>query len=173
MATKEPTVLVVLVESAPLRWSLAAIGHDGAVTPLVRSENGDLAAYQGVGFDDQVSFLRHRLCGVLQRGCDRLWPVGKKACQFVILFDRDLPGTTEELTRRVAEHFAEWMLNPPAVAYTMAGGSELRRLAGTIDGALGEVVLAAVAPLLGLAADARAWEVSHRKGTWRPASDVG
>src|SRR5438874_2594557 len=151
-----------------LRWFAAAVGLDGAVSPLVRSADGDLATCQGLGFDDQVSFLRHRFCGVLQRGCDRLWPAGRRACQFAVVFDGPLPGTTEELLQRVADHFADWLLNPPAVAYT--GGAELRRLAGTIDGPAEAALRAALPALLAAVADDGAWEVSTRKGTWQPPS---
>src|SRR5262245_22309012 len=100
METKTPVVLVVLVEAVRQRWLVATVGLDGTLTPLLRSEDGDLATYQGLPFDEQVSFLRHRFCNVLQRGCDRLWPVGKKACQFAFVFDAVLPGATVELNRR-------------------------------------------------------------------------
>jgi hypothetical protein len=175
METKEPAVLAVLVESARLRWLVASINLDGTVSPLLRSEDGNLAAYQGLGFDDQVSFLRHRLCGVLQRGCDRLWPVGKKACLFAILFDGELPGTTAELTRRVAEHFVDWILNPPVVIFTSDGGPDgsappLRRLAGTSESPYEAAFHAGLAALRAAAADPDAWEVSCQKGTWKPPS---
>jgi hypothetical protein len=173
METKEPVILAVLVDAARLRWFVAAVHLDGTVVPLVRSEDGDLAICQGLGFDDQVSFLRHRFCGVLQRGCDRLWPVGQKACQFAFLFDGVLPGTTEELTRRVADHFVEWMLNPPVIVLTRNGEAstsgvhEPKPLAGTISPQLEEVLSTGLGPLTAAAADADAWEVSHRKGTWQ------
>jgi hypothetical protein len=171
MTTKEPVLLVVLVEAARLRWLVAAVGLDGAVAPLLRSEDGDLATYHGLSFDDQVSFLRHRFCGILQRGCDRLWPVSRKACQFIFIFEGTLPGTTEELTPRVAEHFAEWMLNPPVVVFRREGG--LARLAGAIESPL-EDVLRRSLPTLGAAtADEDRWELSSRKGTWRPSISDG
>jgi hypothetical protein len=176
MSEKEPVVLVVLVGTARLRWFVAAVGlPDGAVTPLVCSPEGDLATYQGLGFDDQVSFLRHRFCGIVQRGCDRLWPVGKKARQFAFLFDGTLPETTADLTVRVAEHFVEWMLNPPVVVFTATGdegGPELpgfRRLAGTLDQAAEEALRAGLDPLRARVAEPGAWEVSQRKGTWQPS----
>ncbi len=174
METRVPVVLIVLVEAARLRWSVAAVRMDGAIAPLLRSEEGDLATYQGLDFDDQVSFLRHRFCGVVQRGCDRLWPVGQKACQFVFLFDELLPGAAAELTQRVAEHFAEWMLSPPVVVYVREGGftdAGLRRLAGTIDRPIEDALRAGLAPLSTAMADSAAWEVSHRKGTWQPPSN--
>jgi hypothetical protein len=175
METKEPVILAVLVDAARLRWFVAAIHLDGTVVPLVRSEDGDLAICQGLGFDDQVSFLRHRFCGVLQRGCDRLWPVGQKACQFAFLFDGVLPGTTDELTRRVADHFVEWMLNPSVIVLTRngeaAGVHQPKSLAGTISRPLEEALAAGLGPLTAAAADAGAWEVSHRKGTWHPGQE--
>jgi hypothetical protein len=176
MPTKEPVVLVVLVDAARLRWFVAAINLDGSGAPLLRSEDGDLATYQGLSFDDQVSFLRHRFCGILQRGCDRLWPVGKRAGQFAVLFQGPLPGATEELLPRVAEHFAEWMLNPPVVVLTCEGVGgpptpQLRRLAGTIDAPFADLLANHLPGLLAAAADPDAWEVSSRKGTWRPPAD--
>jgi hypothetical protein len=175
MHVKEPVVLVVLVETARLRWFVAAVGLvDGTVTPLVCSVAGDLATYQGLPFDEQVSFLRHRFCGIVQRGCDRLWPVGKKACQFAFLFDGTLPEATDELTRRVAEHFVEWMLNPPVVVFAAADAGAatelpgLTRLAGTLDRPAADALRAGLVALRTAVADPSAWEVSQRKGTWRP-----
>src|SRR5437870_9563176 len=117
MDAKTPVVLLVLVETARLRWFVASLGLDGRATPLLRSEVGDLDKYVGLSFDEQVSFLRHRFCGVLQRGCDRLWARGNKACQFVFVFDRALPEAAGDLTQAVADHLAEWMLNPPVVVF--------------------------------------------------------
>jgi hypothetical protein len=173
MATKVPVVLVVLVEGARLRWLVAAVDLDGTVAPLVRSEDGDLATYQGLDFDEQLSFLRHRLCGVVQRGCDRLWPVGKKAGQFVVVFEGPLPAAPAELIPRVADHFVEWMLNPPVAVFTGegiggTGTPRLSRLAGTLEGPAESALEAGLAALSAAAADPGAWEVSHHKGTWRP-----
>ena len=171
MDAKTPVILVVLIDSARLRWLVASLGLDGELVPLVRSEEGDLSAYQGQPFDEQVSFLRHRLCGVVQRGCDRLWPVGKKACQFAILFDGNLPETTEELTRAVSEHFAMWMLNPPVAVFGCSlSTSNLGLIAGTITPEREQVVQGALAPLFLTATDPDVWELSQRKGTWRPSS---
>ena len=60
------------------------------------------------------------LCGVLQRGCDRLWGRDSKACQFVFVFEGLLTEPTGTLTRSVADHFTQWMLNPPGVVYITA-----------------------------------------------------
>jgi hypothetical protein len=118
-----------------------------------------------------VSFLRHRLCGVFQRGHDKVWPVGQKACQFVALFVGSLPGASPELTPRIAEHFALWMLNPRVIAYQSEPGPgvpELRRLAGTIEPDRDAAFRAGLGHLVALAEDPAAWEVSTRKGTWQP-----
>src|SRR5947209_11105311 len=122
MDTKTPVVLVVLVETARLRWFVASLGLDGRAAPLLRSEVGDLEKYRSLPFDEQVLFLRHRFCGVLQRGCDRLWARGNKACQFVFVFEGPLPEPTGQLTASVAEHFVQWMLNPPVVVLVSADG---------------------------------------------------
>jgi len=166
-----PVVLVVLAEGVRLRWLVAAIDLDGTVAPLLRSEDGDLATYQGLDFDEQVSFLRHRLCGVVQRGCDRLWPAGKKAYQFAFLFEGALPGAPADLIPSVADHFVEWMLNPPVAVFATEGAGCLSRLAGTLEAPAGAALHAGLAPLFAAAADPGAWEVSQRKGTWRPAEE--
>lgn len=171
MEAKEPVILTVMVDAGRQRWLLASTRLDGTVTPLLRSEDGDLTACQGLGFDDQVSFLRHRLCGVFQRGHDKVWPVGQKACQFVALFVGALPGASPELTPRIAEHFALWMLNPRVVAYATEPGPgvpDLHRLAGTIEPDRDAAFRAGLERLLTVAGDPAAWEVSTRKGTWQP-----
>ncbi len=180
MQTKTPVLLIVFVEGEKLRWSVASIGLDSSVvTPLLRSEDGDLATYLELDFDEQVSFLRHRFCGVVQRGCDRLWPKGEKACQFVFLFAGALPNAPEELTQRMAEHFAEWMLRPPVVVFTSAIGftgtasSTLSRLAGVLDPSIEDALHAGLVPLFSTMADPSAWEISHRQRTWRPSDDRG
>src|SRR4051812_48746383 len=108
MESKEPVLLVVLVETARLRWFVASLHLDGRVEPLLCSEEGDLEKYRGVEFDEQVSFLRHRFCGVLQRGCDRLWARDCKARRYVIVFEGLLPEPTGTLTQAVADHYAMW-----------------------------------------------------------------
>ena len=78
MQTKEPVMLTVMVDAERRRWLLASTRLDGTVTPLLRSEDGDLDTCQGLGFDEQVSFLRHRLCGVFQRGPTAYFQSGKR-----------------------------------------------------------------------------------------------
>jgi hypothetical protein len=169
MEAKTPVLLLVLVETDRLRWFVASVGLDGRATPLLRSEVGDLDRYRGLAFDEQVAFLRHRFCGVLQRGCDRLWARGEKARQFVILFEAPLAEPTGGLTRAVAEHFALWMLNPPVGVFvspngfTAGGPSRLEKLAGELDGALDPPLAASLAGLLAVREDAKAWELVRKK----------
>lgn len=115
MAKREPVLLAVLIENAVQRWYLAGIDDRSNVTPLVCSEPGNLSAYIGQEFDEQVSFLRHRLSGALQRGCDRLWGRNQKPALIVFAIDELFPHASTELTQRVADHFVEWMSNPPVV----------------------------------------------------------
>src|SRR5439155_27379843 len=117
--------------------------------------------YRGLGFDDQVSFLRHRFCGVLQRGCDRLWARENKACQFVFVFEGLLPDTVGGLTQAVADHFTQWMLNPPAVVFNRPGDApRLEKLAGEIDRPLEELLLVHLDGLLAAQSDPGAWALS-------------
>jgi hypothetical protein len=163
MDAKTPVLLVVLVETARLRWFVAALGLDGQTTPLLRSEVGDLDKYTGLDFDGQVSFLRHRFCGVLQRGCDRLWSRGLKAREFVFVFDQPLPEPTGRLTAAVAEHFVEWMLSPPVVVYNGLDGARLDKVAGAIDDSLEQVLRGGLGALLAARDDAGAWELAPKK----------
>src|SRR5688572_12820428 len=134
MEPKAPVVLLVLVEAARLRWFVAAVGLDGELIPLLRSEDGDLSPYEGLDFDDQVGFLRHRFCGALQRGCDRLWARDKKARQFLFLFEGPLGDPAGTLTQAVADHFVLWMLNPPVAVFAGPDGlPRLDRVAGDLD----------------------------------------
>jgi hypothetical protein len=139
MAEKEPVLLTILIDTDRMRWLAGGIDFDHRVFPLLASQDGDLAGYRGMGFDEQASFLRHRFCGALQRGCDRLWGVRKKACQFVFLTDCDFPGAPPELTGRNADHLAQWMTNPPVAFFSADNASfdvrpvEFTRLAGEIS----------------------------------------
>jgi hypothetical protein len=155
MDAKTPVLLVVLVEASRLRWFVAAITPDDRAEPLLCSEVGNLESYLGLDFDGQVSFLRHRFCGVLQRGCDRLWARQQKARQFAFVFDEPLPEPTGRLTAAVAQHFLEWLLNPPAVVYTGA----LDKLVGTIDPALEGQLRSTLGALLAARDDPAAWEL--------------
>jgi hypothetical protein len=139
METKEPVLLVVLITTADFRWHVAGISLAGAPLPLLQSEPGNLNAYLGGTDDEQLSFLRHRLSGVLQRGCDRLWGRQKKPCQIVFVADGPFAQAPAELTRRVAEHFVQWMTSPPVVYFTSPDGFDtatspsLEHVAGELE----------------------------------------
>jgi hypothetical protein len=171
MAVEQKTavMLLVLIETARLRWFVASLGLDGRSIPLLRSEVGDLERYRGLDFDEQVSFLRHRLCGVLQRGCDRIWARNSRACQFAIVFEGLLPESTERLTQVVAEHFTEWLLNPPVAVFNSHGGSgpgeipRLERLAGQINQPLEQILLARLGEVQAVREDPGVWELAPKK----------
>jgi hypothetical protein len=169
METKVPVLLIVLVETARLRWFVAGIQLDGTPLPLMCSEEGDLEHYLGLQFDEQVSFLRHRFSGVLQRGCDRLWARQQKPCQIVFLFDDLLEQDNGQLTQRVAEHFVQWMTRPPVVAFKSeskfdAGDSQsLCKLVGEMDPSLSNPLQTCLPSLLAAINDPAAWELSPKK----------
>ncbi len=169
MTAKDPVLLVVLIETAELRWYVAGISLAGEPLPLLKSESGNLRPYVGVAFDEQVSFLRHRLSGVLQRGCDRLWARQKKPCQIVFVADGPFAQAPPELTPRVAEHFVEWMTNPPVAFYTRdprfadRERPALCQVAGELAGAYAEPLHAGLAALVATLGDPNAWELAPPK----------
>lgn len=164
MTTKEPVLLTILIETARMRWLAGGIGFDQQVFPLLASQEDDLAEYRSLPFDEQASFLRHRFCGALQRGCDRLWGLQKKACQFVFLTDHAFPDAPPELTDRIAEHLAQWMTNPPVVFYRAVGESfaarpvEFTPLAGEISAESFDSLRLGLPSLLDAADRADDWE---------------
>jgi hypothetical protein len=139
MEPKEPVLLTVLIETANLRWYVAGINLKGEPIPLMCSETGNLGAHIGDELDEQVSFLRHRLSGVLQRGCDRLWGRLLKPCQIVFVADGPFIQAPPELALHVAEHFVEWMTRPPVVFFNCENGLEgedprlLKNVAGDME----------------------------------------
>lgn len=169
MNAKEPVLLTVLIETASLRWYVAGIRLGGEPLPLLRSEAGNLSPYLGLPFDEQVSFLRHRLSGVLQRGCDRLWGRQKKPCHIVFVADGPFAQAAPELTRRVAEHFVEWMTRPAVAFFTCAGGFaagdnlSLRTEAGELDDQLRQSLDAGLPALLAARDQPEAWELAPTK----------
>lgn len=132
MREREPALLVVLIETIPLRWHAAAIGAEGRVIPLLRSDNGNLDQYRGLEPDAQLSFLRHRVAGVLQRGCDRLYPKGMKVTHFLLIADGDYPNAAAGTTLGLAKHFVEWMINPP-VTYLLHRAGFTQPAADALD----------------------------------------
>ena len=164
MPNKEPVLLTIVIETARMRWLAGGIGLDQQVCPLLTSQDDDLAGYRGLTFDEQVSFLRHRFCGALQRGCDRLWGIQKKACQFVFLTDKEFPHAPPELTERIAEHLVQWMSNPPVTFFSVAGGLwsarpiEITRIAGEISAEYLDALQLGLPWLLDAAGQAERWE---------------
>lgn len=169
MAEKEPVILAILVDTFRMRWLVGGIGFDGQTYPLLVSHDGDLAEYEPLEFDEQASFLRHRFCGTLQRGCDRLWGIRKKACHFIFVTDRILPDSTPELTDRVAEHLVQWMTNPPVTFFKTVSGSFQNRpvalslLAGEIPDDRLSVLDGGLPQLLDASDSAELWELVPRK----------
>lgn len=165
MSQKEPVLLVVLIETAALRWFVGGIDLEGQPQPILRSEPGNLRPYLGREIDDQVSFLRHRLAGVLQRGCDRLWGVARKPCQIVFVADALYPDADADLSRRVAQNFVEWMSRPP-VAYFLgspADGNRLELVAGSIEEPHRAALESGLQRMWDLAEDESQWELAPVK----------
>ncbi|MEZ6058826.1 MAG: hypothetical protein R3C19_00525 [Planctomycetaceae bacterium] len=161
MNTKTPAVLAVVLEAKKLRWSVAAITSAGEVVPLVQSQSGDLAGYVGLSFDEQTSYLRHRLAGAVQRGCDRMWGRSLKPSQFVFVqigAFQDAPAT---LAQRIADHFCQWMVNPPT-AYCLTTSlpeGALTILAGEIAPDVFSVVQSTLTELVARAGLEHEWEI--------------
>jgi hypothetical protein len=166
MEQKKAAMLVIVVESEWLRWFVSAIQLDGTTVPLMCSEVDDLEKYRCLPFDEQVGFLRHRFCGVLQRGCDRLWARNSKACQFVFVFQGLLAETSGQLTQTVADHFAEWMLKPPVAVFAELKDGGLSRLAGTIDAELDALLVKQLSTVVAAHEEASVWELARQKGEW-------
>ncbi len=161
MNMKSPALLVVLLEPEKLRWSVAGIKETAELVPLVQSESGDLAAYIGLPFDEQTTYLRHRLAGAVQRGCDRLWGRNLKASLFVFVQIGEFQEAPTELSQRVADHFCEWMVNPPAAFCQVHAlpEHELTQLAGELSPAQFETVQSLLPTLTTCAQSADAWEI--------------
>ena len=167
MTNKEPVLLTVLVETGKRRWFVAGIALDGQTVPLMCSEAGNLDPYIGVVFDEQVNFLRHRLCGVLQRGFDRLWGRQMKPRQIAFVVDADFEKANPELTQRVADHFVEWMSSPPVVFFSSANGfpkneiPTLNKLAGNLDDAGRKALETGLPRLIAALEDGDLWKVAQ------------
>jgi len=164
MNVKEPVLLIVLIETARMRWLAGGIDMQHNAIPLLASQDDDLAPYRTLEFEEQASFLRHRFCGALQRGCDRLWGRKQKACQFIFVTDTHFPDAPAELTDRVAEHMVQWMANPPLVFFSADDRSFQSRpltptaLAGTLPDDYTEVWQAGLPSLLDAATKDDDWE---------------
>ncbi len=169
MDTKTPVVMVVLIDPDRLRWFVAEADWNREVFPLLRSCDGDLSPCLEFEGEERVAFLRHRFSGVLQRGCNRLWSRMKKPCWIVFVFGGRFPAEADRLEQRTAEHFVEWMANPPVLFLMLErnaglGAAErVRRLAGE-SAADVDTLLADVLPrVLADAEVPELWESSQRQ----------
>lgn len=160
MTDKEPVLLVVTVETRLFSWRVGAVEMTGNAIPLLRSAPQDLDLYVPLSFDEQASFLRHRFCGILQRGCDRLWALRKKACHFVFLIDGEFRDAPAELTTRTAEHLSEWMANPPLSfhRYDVTQTDELTEISGSLDAESTQLLKIGLPLLREAALQADLWE---------------
>ncbi|QDV47611.1 hypothetical protein Enr13x_75220 [Stieleria neptunia] len=169
MTEKEPVLLTVLIESATRRWSVAGVTLDGRAVPLMCTEPGDFDPVVGATLDEQTSYLRHRLSGVLQRGCDRLWGRQMKPRHIVFVADDGLEQSHPNLTQRVADHFAEWMTSPPVAFFICTDGWSgdaeftLDAVAGELDPTHYEILTKALPPLIKKLDDRQAWEIAASK----------
>jgi hypothetical protein len=177
-AGKVPVLLTVLVETGQFRWYVAGVGLDGISIPLLCSETGNLLPCLGVSLDEQITFLRHRFSGVLQRGCDRLWGRQMKPCQIVFISDGPIAQAEPDLLRNVGEHFATWMTKPPVVTFMSPGCFRspervtLDLVAGAIDPEFRQGLEAGLPGLFAAIKQSEAWELvvskpdqSHSAGT--------
>ena len=158
-------LLLIAIETAKLRWFLVGVTPEGELLPLLRSQVGDFDNYLGAEFDDQVSFLRHRFSGVIQRGADRMIGEDRRPGRIVFLADAPFQRAGRELTDRVAEHFVQWMNNPSVVFYLGAGQApgSLERLAGESDGNF-DAAIDRLRPALAAAMhDSLKWDTAPRK----------
>lgn len=161
---KTPVLLTTIVRSEKQQWFVAGVTPDGSVTTLVRSEPGNLDAYVGRGLDDQVSFLRHRLSGALQRAYDRLWDHQMKTQHIVIVLEGNFPQGDPALPKSIAEHFNLWMTCPEATTFASASLScddrldEYERLAGTLPEKDTQALQAGWADLMAAIEQPAQWE---------------
>lgn len=164
MSIKRPVLLTVLIETESKRWYLAGIDLEGNTTPLLCSEEGNLAGYVDQPLDDQTSFLRHHLAGVLQRGTDRLWGRREKPCQIVFVADDHFQEAPPELTKRVADHFVEWLTRPPVVFFLLESSRKttpprLKPIAGEIDADGFSAVIAGLPKMFQKCTENDPWEL--------------
>ncbi len=163
---KTPALIVVIVLANKQQWFVAGISLvDGSVDTLVRSEIGNLDAYIGAGPDEQLSFLRHRLSGAMQRGFDRLWGKHAKAARIVLIADQDLPEAAPDLLPKLAAHLDTWMTRPPITFLRGAGHEqiesldELECLVGPLEASEADQLRKGLPRLKQLMASGEAWEI--------------
>lgn len=129
MTEKEPVTLAVHLDLTRRTWSVASVNVEFEVVPLVQSQPDDLAPWSEGTVDEQVSFLRHRIAGVLQRGADRLWGRQQKARLFAIAFLCEDNKAANDIVDSVAQHFCTWMLKPPVVCLRFQDDNVVQQIA--------------------------------------------
>lgn len=171
---KEPVLLVILLRAEVHQWFAGGIALDGTAWPLLRSEPGNYDDFVPMEFDEQVSFLRHRMAGVLQRGCDRLWGQKRKPCHIVFVADQPLGGHGQDLTFRLADHFVTWMSSPPVAFFVGQKGFDPHQpetmdlIAGNLNLKRHDALHAGLHRLWEQTQSPEDWEVVHKP---RPAAN--
>lgn len=169
MKSRDPVLLLIVIDTSELRWYAAGVGLDGTVYPLLASEPGNLEPYRQAIGDEQLSFLRHRLSGILQQASDRLWSRNLKPCRIVTVLDGEFSDTDTSLARRLAEHMHQWLWDPPADFYLhpnwqrVQSVADLQCLAGGLDPQYESAFLEALPLLAAAIRQAEKWEVVHNK----------
>jgi hypothetical protein len=165
---KTPELLVVVIRTKQQQWFVAGVDLQGDTTAMVCSEPGNLAEYVGQPEDEQLSFLRHRLSGAMQRGCNRLWARKSKAMLIVVIADDHLTDSDPSLLSNLAEHLHTWMTRPPVVCYRanerscIGDLSSLQCLIGDVEPEQLNALEKGLPQISQLLADPDCWEVVQK-----------
>ncbi len=158
MTEKEPVTLAVHLDLSGGTWSVASVSGAFEVAPLIQSQPHDLDKWSEGSSDEQISFLRHRIAGILQQGADRLWGRQQKAQLFAIDFSYEDSPASGEIVDRVAQHFCTWLLKPPVMCLCVRENGTLRCIASNTDDADLEGLTAAVQQIRSQAGQTDLWE---------------
>ena len=137
--SKTPALLVVVIRTSAKQWFVAGSTECDPLLPLVCSEPGNLGEYVDLPPDDQLSFMRHRIAGAIQRGFDRLYAKDAKTQQIILFIDDEFPNASPNLLQRVGDHFAAWMTRPAVCCYRGTGVKrstsveQLTRISGLME----------------------------------------
>ena len=132
MTEFEPVLLAVYLDLTVDAWFLATGDDIQNVTPLLRSQDGDLAAWRKGTHEERMSFLRHRIAGALQRGATIIFPQNRKVSAFTVCFPQVSNEADRAVLHGVANHFCVWMIHPPVICVEHTD-SELTVLASTAN----------------------------------------
>lgn len=163
MTQKEPVTLAAHLNLCDGTWSVASVNRSFEIAPLIQSQPHDLDPWRIGSFDEQVTFLRHRIAGLLQRGSDRLWGRQQKAQLFTIDYWYEENEASLAVVTSVAQHFCTWMLKPPVICVRLSADGALDCIAtntsyedlSDIASALQEIRIQAAQPDLWELAPAR------------------